>query len=153
MDICTCDGLIMKTNLYALDGKIEYPTQHNSPDTINILNVEPSVAEDGGFIFYDELCPQVTVCTVAYEEKRGRPELCYDTEFNYRRKGHMTHAMNCVLNWCREDSVRGMLWLLIEKENTASKKIARRFGFIPQGCFLDSHEWYCLDLGSSQKQE
>lgn len=145
MEIITCGDLIMKTNLSAVDGKIVYPKKEDT-HSLDLLNIEPNQAEDGGFIFYSKENPQTLICKIGYTEKRENPELYYDTEPDYRRKGHMSNAMNCVLDWCRNNSVTGKLWLLIGKDNTISQKVAHKFNFVPQGRFSAQQEWYCLTL-------
>lgn len=137
------DDIIMKTNLLVIDGKITYPLVEKAP---SLLDIKPTEVEDGGFVFYDKKDSEKEICKIAYTEASGKNELRYETKPDYRRKGYMTKAMILALEWMRQHSVKGCLWLLISKNNVPSQKIAQRFDFIPVGCFNGEQEWYCLDL-------
>ena len=135
--------VVMKTNLLVVNGRITFPVKESA---YKLLDIKPNNAEDGGFIFYDRQHTDQIICKIAYTEKRGKSELFYETDAAYRNQGYMTVAMECVLEWMRQHSVSGCLWLLIRENNEASRKIAQRYKFIPQGVFEDDLEWYCLNL-------
>jgi RimJ/RimL family protein N-acetyltransferase len=139
----------MKTNLEVMDGKLTYPTKEGCPidgGLFSLLNLKANVAENGGFIFYDREKTDNLVCKIAYVEKRGKTELCYETELPYQSKGYMTEAMEYTLRWLRENTAEREVWLLIDKNNVKSLQIAQRFNFVPSGCTLGTQEWHCLDL-------
>lgn len=136
-------NMIMKTNLSVVNGKIVCPSMKR---VISLLDIKPNNAEDGGFVFYDSQDSNKLICRIAYTEKRGKNELFYETEAEYKNQGYMTVAMAHVLKWMRQYSVSGSLWLLIHKDNRPSQKIAQRYGFVSQGDFEGKMEWHCLNL-------
>lgn len=141
--------MIMKTNLEAIDGKIVYPPKeefHIDGASLSLLNLKPNVAENGGFIFYDKEKPDNQICKIEYVKKRGKNELCYETQPSYRNKGYMSEAMEYTLRWFQKNSVKGSIWLLIHRGNVNSLRIAEKFHFVPSGYALDTQEWYYLDL-------
>ena len=141
--------MMMKTNLLAINGEITYPFRK---PTISLLDIKPNNAEDGGFVFYDGRDSNKLICRIAYTEKRGKRELFYETESEYKNQGYMTEAMAYVLEWMRQSSVSGSLWLLIQKGNVPSLKIAKRYGFVCQEEYDGEMEWYCLKLAATSEQ-
>lgn len=135
----------MKTTLSVVDGKIEYlPIE--IPDSL--LDIKPNIPENGAFIFYDNAHPDKQICQIEYTDRAGKPELRYCTKKEYQRQGYMKKAMQHMLDWIIQQGAGGCLWLLIDKENTASLRIAQRFKFTLKEAHSNSQDWYCLDLGT-----
>lgn len=135
-------NMIMRTNLLFSDGKIAYPPQKPAH---SIMDIEPNVPENGGFIFYDRSDPKQQICKISYTEVRERPELVYETEPAYRGKGYMKKAMLFTLNWISEHGVGGPLWLLIGNINTPSQRIAKYCNFVKKDEPTTHNAWYCLE--------
>ena len=60
----------------------------------------------------------------------------------------MNIAMQHMLDWIIQQGAIGCLWLLIDKENIASIRVAQRFKFTLKETHSSSQDWYCLDLGT-----
>lgn len=139
------DDIIMKTTLSVVDGKIEYlPIGIH----VSLLDIKPNIPENGAFVFYDKAHPDKQICQIEYTNIAGKPELRYCTKEEYQRQGYMNIAMQHMLDWIIQQGAIGCLWLLIDKENIASIRVAQRFKFTLKETHSSSQDWYCLDLGT-----
>lgn len=142
METSQCENMLMKTNLMVVGGEIVCP----SKTARSLLDIEPSISEDGAFVFYDKSNTSKQICKIAYTQKRGKPELYYDTEVEFQEKGNMTNAMKCVLEWLSKNGFKNALWLLIAPDNIPSLKIAHRYKLTRKEDYIDSMNWYCLEF-------
>ena len=148
------DNMIMRTNLYVENGRVKSRLEYSSERTssINLMELKPNDPEDSCFVFYERENLSKIICTLAYTEKRGKPEIYYEAEAAFRNKGYMTQAMKQVLDWMIQNKYMGTLWLLIDIQNIPSQKIAKHCGFVLSGEEASTgQQWYCFDLAETRE--
>lgn len=117
----------------------------NSDDTISLLRIKPTTGREQGFVAYLRDNPSEEVCHISFIRKRSRLEMTYGTEEMYRKKGYMYEAVCTVLKWFFENTSHERLWGYIGNNNTDSRKLAQKAGFIKTEEYKDECCWYVLE--------
>ena len=99
----------------------------------------PNVADSGknhlfstlwGVILKAESRMVGDVCFVGEPAADGEIEIGYGTYENYRGKGYMTEAVECMIDWAkRQDNVKS-IFAQTAKDNPASWRILEKNGFV-----------------------
>lgn len=130
--------LIMWTNIQFVSGRLVFPSQKSG---INLLSLQPNVAEDGGFIFYDNSGNEV--CHIGIRTDRKPCEISYGTQVQYRGHGYMQEALACVLQLFSENNLVEKVYALI-CNNPESEHILVKNGFIKEHRQEGSGDWFVL---------
>ena len=130
--------LIMRTNIQFVSGRLVFPSQKSG---INLLSLQPNVAEDGGFIFYDNSGNEV--CHIGIRTDRKPCEISYGTQVQYRGNGYMQEALACVLQLFSENNLVEKVYALI-CNNPESEHILVKNGFIKEHRHDGGGDWFVL---------
>ena len=109
----------------------------DSPPTneIDILNLLPTDPEYMTFQFYSKT-DHTNICHISLTNKRGRLEVSYGTESEFRNNGYMIEALDFAVKWIFNNTTEGSIWALPNSD--ISKAILKKCNFIDQG----THENY-----------
>ncbi len=130
--------MIMRTNIQFKNGYLAIPSLSNEVD---ILNLKPSVAEDGGFIFYDDNDNEV--CHIGIRTDRKPCEISYGTQIQFRGKGYMQEALTFLLQLFSENNLVEEVYALI-CNNPESEHILVKNGFIKEFQHEGGGDWFIL---------
>lgn len=145
MDSIYTDRLVMKSNVNVNNGVMEFPKNLNGLD---ILKIEPTVGEDGGFMFYDRCDKEKKICHIGIRDDRRPMEITYGTEENYREKKYMQEALFAFMTWIFSSTDTKTLNALIVNNKT-SQHILKKYNFQLDGRIsAKNEEWYTLDKNS-----
>lgn len=118
--------LVGLSDMTVENGCIAIQTQ--SYDAIDILELKPSTGRESGFLFYEKNNMNVLVCHIGITWKRGRIEVSYGTESDFRKQGYMQEALRGLLNWIIEETNEDKIWAIPNGEE--SKHILEKCGFV-----------------------
>ncbi len=130
--------LIMRTNIQFSNGHLVFPDKKNG---INILDIQPNIAEDGGFIFYDNSDNEV--CHIGIRTDRKPCEISYGTQAQFRGNGYMQEALFFLLRLFSENNLVENVYALI-CNNPESQHILVKNGFIKDNPHQDGGDWFIL---------
>ena len=122
------DRLICKSDLCLENGKLVEAEKDN---TIDILNINPTTGEEGGFVFYYKELSAVLVCHVGITFVRRRFEVTYgvDNE-SFRNQGYMTEALKLLCEWLFDNTDQDVIWALPNGEcKEASIRVLEKCDF------------------------
>lgn len=116
---------------------------------IDILNLKPSVVY--GFVFYDKKVPKNMIFHLGLENKRGRVEISYGTEEEYRNQGYATEGVREAVRWLFSNTSEPEIYGLVCKSNIPSIKTLEKCGFSNKEKCGDDAYWYCISKKDAQK--
>lgn len=134
------ERLIMRTNIQFDRGHLVLPPKKSE---INLKNLKPSIAEDGGFIFYDD--DNNLVCHIGIRTDRKPCEISYGTQVQFRGKGYMQEALSFLLKLFFENGLIENVYALI-CNNPESEHILTKNGFIKELRHEGGGDWFILDM-------
>ena len=130
--------LIMRTNIQFVSGHLVFPPRKRE---INLLNLQPNVAEDEGLIFYDN--SGNGVCHIGIRTDRKPCEISYGTQTPFRRNGYMQEALCFLLRLFSENGLVENVHALI-CNNPESEHILLKNGFVKDHHNEDGGDWFVL---------
>lgn len=134
--------LVMKSNIQFMNGKLTFPKTNGIHKGIS--SIRPTVAEDGGFVFYLQGSDDIKVCHIGIRTHRKPLELSFGVEEAYRKSGYMQEALTFVISWIFEKSDIETLWALVA-DNPISEHILIKAGFEKAGSYgCNGGIWFSL---------
>lgn len=133
------ERLIMRTNIQFDRGHLVLPSKKSG---IDLQNLQRNIAEDGGFIFYDD--KNNLVCHIGIRTDRKPCEITYGTQVQFRRNGYMQEALSFLLRLFFENGLAENVYALI-CNNPVSEHILTKNGFIKEHRHEDGGDWFILD--------
>lgn len=82
----------------------------------------------------------------SWNKKHRRAEIGYELNKDYKHKGYMSEALGEIIKYGFDHMELNRIEALIYPENTASKSLIKKLGFVEEGIL----EEYCIFLGKGQ---
>ncbi len=130
--------MLMRTNIQFVNGHLVFPSRKTPT---SLLHLQPNVAEDGGFIFYDNCGNEV--CHIGIRTDRKPCEISYGTQEQFRGKGYMQEALCFLLRLFSENDLVEKVYALI-CNNPESEHILVKNGFVKEHRNEDGGDWFIL---------
>ena len=122
---------------------------HQASAAIDLLSLKPSVVY--GFTFYDKEASENMVFHLGLDNKRGRTEVSYGTEEQYRHRGYATEGIKAALQWLFANTSEPRFYGLVCNDNKYSIQALLRCGFSYESSTDCGADWYCISREDIQK--
>ncbi len=120
--------------------------QPQTDNVINLLELKPSTGRESAFLFYEKKKKKALVCHIGITWKRGRTEVSYGTENDFRRLGYMQEALIGLLNWIIDNTEEDKIWGL--PNGAESQHILEKCGFVYYGKdeAAPTRDWFLFSI-------
>lgn len=135
--------MIAKSEMIIQNGNLaEKRSSNNAKD---ILHLNPMTGLESAFVFFDKVDNGVKLCHIGITHKRGRFEVSYGTEEQFRRQGYMKEALAHLVNWIFTNTNEPEIWGLPNGEE--SEHILQTSGFVYYRPFKEcpTMKWYRIE--------
>lgn len=140
--------MIAKSEMNVQNGNLtEKRSSNNAKD---ILNLSPTTGLESTFVFFDKNDNDSKICHIGITHKRGRFEVSYGTEEQFRRQGYMKEALACLVDWIFTNTDEPEIWGLPNGEE--SEHILKICHFTYYGLYekSSSMKWYRIEKASKE---
>ena len=135
------ERLIAKSDVQIVNSELITANSNNA--VIDLLKLERTTGRESGFVFYDKNKTDIKICHIGFLRKRGKFELSFGTEIEYRRMGYMYEALVNTIDWLFKHTNENIIWAI--PGNYASEKLLKKCGFKKSTSEqINEFKWYAL---------
>ena len=137
--------LIGVSDMEVVSGKLNTIKQIERNNVINLTNLKSTTGKESGFLFYDKEDTSVLICHIGITWVRGKFEVSYGTEEQFRHLGYMQEALSQLVSWIFSNTTENEIWGL--PNGSESEHILKTCGFSYYGAVenIASMKWYRIE--------